>query len=65
MDETDDRIQILVLCHQGQRYRFTMYHHPSYRCSSLLAYPFNLLLNPLWIDYAKADPVSSPLPQLI
>jgi len=60
MDGTDDRIQILVLCYQGQCYRFTMYHYPSNRCSRILAYPLDLLLDPLWIDHAKADSVSSP-----
>jgi hypothetical protein len=52
------RVQVLVLCHQGQRYRFTMYHYPSNRCPRILAYPLDLLLDPLWIDYAQADPVS-------
>jgi hypothetical protein len=35
-----------------------MYHYPSNRCSRILAYPLDLLLDPLWIDYAQADPVS-------
>ena len=53
----NDRIQVLVLRYKGQRYRSTMYHHPSDRRTSLLANLVDLLFDPIRSYNAQADPV--------
>ena len=57
---TGIRVQVLVLCHEGDCHRPRLHCHSRNRCPRILAYPPHLLLYPIRHHHAPANPVKSP-----